>query len=54
MSYAGNLEMSCSVDKVSSMGLCRDLTFIPFLSIMLHEDDEKRLSMDYLQPLKGE
>ncbi len=31
-----------------------NLTFILFLSTMLHEKAEKRLSMDYLQPLKGE
>jgi len=46
--------MSCSVDKVASLGFLGNLTFILFLSIMLHEDAEKRLSMDYLQPLKGE
>jgi len=28
-----------------------NLTFILFLSIMLHEDAEKRSSIDYLQPL---
>jgi len=46
--------MSCSVDKVASLGFLGDLTFILFLSIMLHEKAEKRSSMDYLQPLKGE
>jgi len=47
------LEMSCSGDKVASMGFLGNLTFILFLSIMLHEKAEKCSSMDYLQPLKG-
>jgi len=46
--------MSYSGDKVASMGFLGNLSFILLLLIMLHEKAEKRSSMDYLQPLKGE